>query len=187
MNGRPQPPSEVPGVSVALVATVAYGLMFFAAVLWLHWGARPGRLAELAVGERGVVAATASGAALGLTAAGLLAVAGRYLAPIRELEKNIREAMGELTEAEIVAIAVVSAVGEETFFRGALQEWVGPYWAAAVFGLLHTGSGMRIWTVIAGALGLAFGLLVDAGLGLLSAAVAHALINYLSLRRMNAP
>jgi membrane protease YdiL (CAAX protease family) len=91
---------------------------------------------------------------------------------------------GPLTEVEILGIALVSAIGEEFFFRGAMQDAWGMWWTAIVFGLLHTGPGLVLWGVVAFSLGLLFSLMIDFGLGLLSVTVAHALINNISLRRM---
>ena len=92
--------------------------------------------------------------------------------------------VGPLTEVEILGIALVSAIGEEFFFRGAMQDAWGMWWSAIAFGLLHAGPGLLLWGVVAFSLGLLFSLMIDFGLGLLSVTVAHALINNISLRRL---
>ena len=80
---------------------------------------------------------------------------------------------------------MTSAIGEELLFRCALQDAVGPYLSALIFGVLHTGPGLLLWGASAAVLGLTFSLMIDGGCGLLSVTVAHALINFLSLRRMS--
>ncbi|HEY0558077.1 MAG TPA: CPBP family intramembrane glutamic endopeptidase [Thermoanaerobaculia bacterium] len=104
----------------------------------------------------------------------------------KELETRLGEALGIITPAEAVALALLSGFAEELFFRGALQGTVG--WAAAtvLFGLLHSGPGkaFRLWTlfaVVAGA--LLGGLMVWRG-NLLGPVVGHVLVNGVNLRRL---
>ena len=102
------------------------------------------------------------------------------------LEAQFTEVVGDLSEAEIILIALASAIGEEMLFRGAMQDHLNLYVSALVFGLLHTGPGLWLWTCVASILGLLFGAMVYFQFGLLSVTVAHALINFTSLRRMSA-
>ena len=123
---------------------------------------------------------------IGLGLSGVFGVAVRYVGALSRLQDRLTELIGPLTENEIILLALFSALGEEFFFRLAMQDALGLYWSAAVFGLLHFGpAGTRIWTAMALLLGVGFGWLVELGCGLLSVTIAHALINYLSLRRMN--
>ena len=128
--------------------------------------------------------------ALGLGAGALLLGAWwgaeRTFPLAKELETRLGEALGIITPAEAVALALLSGFAEELFFRGALQGTVG--WAAAtvLFGLLHSGPGkaFRLWTlfaVVAGA--LLGGLMVWRG-NLLGPVVGHVLVNGVNLRRL---
>ena len=67
----------------------------------------------------------------------------------RELERTLGLLVGPLATEEIVALAVVSAIGEEVAFRGALQGWLGLVPAALLFALLHVGPdpAFRPWTL----------------------------------------
>ena len=186
MNAPP-PDEEAPRLALALQATVLYGVFVFIAVTWLWLREREHIVAELAVGEHGPLTSLAVGAVVGFGISGLLVLGARYLPPFAALEDRLKDLVGELSEPEIVVIAMASAIGEEMLFRGALQDQFGLYVMALVFGLLHSGPGLMLWSLLAAGLGLGFGWMVELGYGLLSVTVAHALINFLSLRRMVLP
>ncbi len=130
--------------------------------------------------------------ALGLGAGALLlalwALARWRWASARELERTLGALVGRLGGEEIVALALISALGEEVAFRGALQSWLGLYPAAALFALLHVGPGatFRPWTLFALAGGLVFGALVEQRGSLGAAIVAHLVVNLVQLRRIAA-
>lgn len=185
---EPEPqPDDVPKASLALVASLVYSLFVLVALLWLYLRDRTGVLPDLALGEVGAFSSLGIGIALGLGLSGVIALLARYLTRFRALETRLRSTLGSITESEIVLVAMTSAIGEELLFRCALQDAVGPYLSALVFGLLHTGPGLWLWGICAVILGLCFSLMVDKGCGLLSVTVAHALINFISLRRMCLP
>ena len=163
---------------------IAYTLMVAAALLWLHLRGRMDQVPKVAVGEHGPLVSLAAGAAVGLLSSGLFLVARRYLPLFRGLESRLAALVGPLTDMEILGIAMASAIGEELFFRGAMQDAWGPWWSAIVFGLLHSGPGLLLWGMVAFALGLLFSFMIENGLGLLSVTVAHAVINHISLGRM---
>lgn len=165
-------------------AAIVYTLMVGAALLWLDLRDRMDQVPKIAVGEHGPLISLAAGAAVGLLSSGLFLLARRYLPLFRGLEHRLAAIVGPLSDLEILCIALVSAIGEEFFFRGAMQDAWGPWWSAIVFGLLHSGPGLLLWGMVAFALGLLFSLMIENGLGLLSVTVAHAIINHISLRRM---
>lgn len=185
--GDPQDPQDPGGgspASLALVASVVYGLLVVIAVVWLALRDRSRVLPEMALGEFGALASLGIGAAVGLGLSGVIAVLVRYQPGFAQLEARLQGPVGSLSEPEIILVAMASAIGEEMLFRCALQDVAGPYLSALIFGLLHSGPRLLLWGVSAAILGLCFSLMVEAGCGLLSVTVAHALINFLSLRRM---
>jgi len=101
----------------------------------------------------------------------------------RALHGDFRALLGDVSRREIAILAVASAVGEEVFFRGALQPWIGLVPQAVLFGLLHIGPGRRFlaWTGWALVMGLAFGGLVELTGDLGGAIVAHFTINFMNL------
>ncbi|MEE9127621.1 MAG: CPBP family intramembrane glutamic endopeptidase [Planctomycetota bacterium] len=165
-------------------ALIVYALLLGAALLWFYFRGRLSEVPQRALGDHGPWVSLFAGTAVGLLCSGVFLLARRYLRSFRGLESRLAEIVGPLNEVEILGIALVSAIGEEFFFRGAMQDAWGIWWAAAVFGLLHSGPGLLLWGMVAFCLGLLFSCMVDYGLGLLSVTVAHALINNISLRRM---
>jgi len=119
------------------------------------------------------------GVAAALVLAGLWEIVQRRVPAAERLSRELAAAIGPIPVHEALALAVLSGLGEELFFRGALQGSVGLWWASAVFALLHTGPGraFRVWTVLAAAAGLALGGLVIWRRDLLAAVVAHAAFN----------
>ena len=185
MNDSP-PERPDSRIALALSASVLYGIFVVVAVFWFWLRERQDRLPELAVGDHGVLASLGAGLIVGLLVSGAIRLLSGYVKAFARLEEQLTEVVGDLSEAEIIVIALASAIGEEMLFRGAIQDHFNLYFSALVFGLLHTGPGLWLWTIVAGALGLMFGTMVHFGLGLLSVTVAHALINFISLRRMTA-
>lgn len=171
--------------SFALAAVVVYSLFVAGGFFWLWLRDRTGQIPMQAGGELGLPLSMAAGTAVGLGLSGVFAVSVRYLGSCARLEQRLHGLLGSLSEREITVLALFSALGEEFFFRLAMQDAIGLYWSAAVFGLLHLGpKGTWLWTVLSVLLGLGFGWMMELGCGLLSVTVAHALVNYLSLRRM---
>ena len=85
--------------------------------------------------------------------------------------------LGPLDDGEIAALALLSGLAEELFFRGAMQGALGWPLATLTFAVLHTGPGRvyRVWTLFAAIAGLLLaGLVVWRGT-LLPAIVAHIL------------
>lgn len=95
----------------------------------------------------------------------------------------------------LVLVSVFSGVGEEAFFRGALQPALGIVATSILFGALHVGPDRRylVWTLWAIGTGFLFGLLYEWTGGLLAPITAHVLHNAATLllwkrsRRKRAP
>ncbi len=169
---------------VLLSAGIVYSGMIAAALVWLAWRGRVSALAESALGEHGALPAAGLGLAVGLAGASALALASRRSAGIRSCEGRVAAFLGALPDGAAVLLATSSAVAEELFFRLAVQDAFGPVAAVAAYVLLNTGPGFWPWLPVALAAGVSFAALVAGGFGLLSASIAHALINYLALRRI---
>lgn len=124
------------------------------------------------------------GLLLALALAALTVWASRVLAThtrwARELMESLRLALMGLSRRRMLLLSCLAAVGEELFFRSALQPSVGIVLTSIAFGMVHVsprGHGMA-WSVWAGVMGFAFGLLFEASGHILVPIVAHALINY---------
>jgi membrane protease YdiL (CAAX protease family) len=96
---------------------------------------------------------------------------------LRDLQRTVFEPLfAPLSTAEMVAISALAGVGEEIFFRGAMQASFGWPIASVAFGLCHLGVSGRgwvlgVWATLAGA---ALAWLAMATGGLLAPIVAHA-------------
>lgn len=110
------------------------------------------------------------------------------LAAGRQLERKITAVLGPLARDEAIALAFLSAVAEELFFRGAVQGSWGLGWATVLFAVLHTGPGLsfRLWTLFAALAGALFGGLMLWRGNLLAPIVAHFLVNAVNLSRLAA-
>lgn len=169
----------------ALIAVGLYGLLMAGGWLWLVLRERTVIVPAAAGGTIGLWASLAVGAALGLSVSVALAAAVRHVSAFARMERNVAAMLGPLGDTDIWLLALCSGLGEEFFFRLAMQDAVGLWPTAAVFAVLHIGpKGSLLLCVVAFALGAVFGVLVSAGVGLLAVTVAHAVINYLSLHRM---
>jgi len=164
---------------------VFYFLLAVAAVVWigLEQGTIPSHLffePEKLFGDL----------ALGLGAGGLILIATwlgrRWLPSFARLEVRLREMLVGVTASEAVAIALVSGFAEELFFRGAVQGSLGWVWATVLFALMHTGPDRLIglWTVFALLAGVLFAGLTLLRGTILSAVIAHAIVNAVNLRRL---
>lgn len=161
------------------MAGVFYGALCVAAATWLHFRA----LGFSFFGDP-----MAASCLLGLAAAcltvSLSLLAYRLLPVVRELAGELAPVVVDgMSRSALVLVSVFSGVGEELFFRGALQEEFGIVAASVVFGVAHFGPDRRylLWTLWAVAAGFLFGFLYDFSGGLLAPMLAHALHNAATL------
>ncbi len=166
------------------MALVFYGALVAAALGWVALAGRP--LSSLLPGSAGAVRAAISaglGLALGLLVVGLSRALLAWTAWGRGLFAWFAGVLGPLSAGEVAVLAASSAVGEELFFRGAMQPALGLLATSGIFAALHLPQRLRYlpWTASAAALGLAFGLLAQRTGDLGGAIVAHAVINGLNL------
>ncbi|MFK7992025.1 MAG: lysostaphin resistance A-like protein [Sandaracinaceae bacterium] len=129
-------------------------------------------------------ASVAGGLGLGLVTVLFSQLAARRFSWARELHAGFRGLLGEVSAPVILGLALTSGIGEELFFRGAMQPTLGWVITSIVFGVIHIGPDRRFlaWTPFAIAAGFAFGALHEATGSLAGPIVAHVLINYLNLR-----
>ena len=84
-------------------------------------------------------------------------------------------------------VGLESFLGEEVFFRGLLQGWIGIWWSSLLFALLHIGPDKRFvsWPILAFVASLVLAGLFEYSGGVLAPAVAHALVNFVNLRHIH--
>jgi membrane protease YdiL (CAAX protease family) len=105
----------------------------------------------------------------------------------RFFDEVLRPILGECSLAELALLSLAAGVGEETLFRGVLQEmlagWMHPWLALALasllFGLLHPIS--LTYVIIASLFGVYLGICWMASRDLLLVVTAHGLYDFLAL------
>lgn len=128
---------------------------------------------------------TVAGAAAGLAVVLITRLAWDW-PPLVRLNRELREALGSPGPAAVAALAIMSSVGEELLFRGALQPLLG-FWITAIgFGLLHGGTGprFRLWVGFAFLAGLMLGGLTLWTGNLVAATMCHLTVNYFNLNAL---
>jgi hypothetical protein len=129
----------------------------------------------------------AAGVAAGLLVLAASEVLTRSTEMGRALAQALGALLGRLRDREVLALAALSGIGEEAFFRGALQPEIGLVGATLAFGLAHFVPRRELlpWTGFALAAGLLFGILYERTGNLVAPVVAHALVNAVNLRRLS--
>ena len=113
---------------------------------------------------------------------GLLAY--RLLPALREISEELAPRLVDGADpASLVLVSIFSGVGEEAFFRGAVQQEFGLIVASLLFGVAHVGPDRRylVWTAWAVLAGFIFGVLYEVSGGLLAPILAHCAHNTTTL------
>ena len=126
----------------------------------------------------------ASGLAVGGLAVAVSRLWTRWAPGGPALEEALAAAVGPLSRTQVWLLAGASGMAEELFFRGALQPQVGLVWASLLFGAAHfvPRPGLRGWSLYAGLVGVALGVLFDQQASVLPPILAHILVNGVNLR-----
>lgn len=177
-SGPASPAGEADSARLVGVAIVFYGLLFAAALAWARLESRP-----LVFRSQGVEVSWLRDVSLGLLTAAALVGASRALTVAtcagRALADALARVLGRPGLGVCLALAAISGIAEEGFFRGALQPRVGLVVASALFAAAHFAPRREFlpWPFFAFAAGLAFGALFDATGNLVAPVVAHAGVN----------
>ena len=177
---------KAPEVDFVRLGLVFYGLLAGVAIVW-----RTGFYHEPILFTSGEAAA--HGLWLGrdillgaATAAVVIAVSGWMTEKTvwgEHLAREMAEAIGPLSVPNAILLAVASGVGEEFFFRGALQPRVGWLFASLLFGCVHfvPRRAFLPWTAFAVVAGFLFGALFLWTGNLVAPVTAHIVVNAVNL------
>lgn len=126
------------------------------------------------------------GVVAGMLVVGISGAAMRRTGWGRGLAEGFAAILGRLSARDAWWLALVSAFGEEMFFRGLLQPWLGLTTTSILFGLLHfvPRRSMLPWTVFSLAAGFLLGGLFAFSGTLVAPIACHALVNAVNLRRI---
>jgi len=171
-----------PKINLLAAGLVYFGLFFMAIVVDAHHDVL--RFPPPSAGlPRSLAVDMAIGFGAALPICWLTRLGVRKSVHLRELAREFQALLGSLETRETFFLSMFSALGEEFFFRGLVQSWVGLVPAALIFGLLHVGPGKRFipWTLFATVVGLMLGLLYEWRGDLLAPVAAHFGVNFLNL------
>ena len=166
------------------LAAAFYSVLTAAALLWSRLSGAFPPLFDREITTPGTVLAGAmSGVLLGLGVVLASRVVVERYEWARELLTWFAQSLGPLSLRDAFLLAAFSSVGEELFFRGAMQPVLGIHITSIIFGLVHLPMKRSLWpwTAFAVGIGYAFGLMVQITGNLAGPLVAHFLINALNL------
>lgn len=171
------------GVSARLLplAVLGEGALILLGGLWIYAARLPVRF-----GDPGPAIAAGVGVALGLSVSQWwLQRHAPDVGPIARLRELTRTVFGPmfapLSIAELAAISALAGLGEEIFFRGAMQPVFGWPAATVAFALCHVTRRSWIlgaWALAAGGFLAALAIVTE---GLLAPIVAHAVYDFVAL------
>ncbi len=174
---------------IVVVSLAVYSALAALGFGWAAWRGRPWALVHpspwLDLPRTWSVAASLGH---GITVAALTLASTRLVVRrsrwARELHVAFRELLGPLDSRSIAVLALASGIGEEVFFRGALQPSLGLVATSLFFGLVHIGPDRRFlaWTAWAVLMGFVLGAIHEATGSLWGCVLAHVAINYENLQ-----
>jgi membrane protease YdiL (CAAX protease family) len=167
------------GPRFVLFAAFFYGLLTASAVLWASL-----RGFDLRLAGDSLALSLALGAVTAVVTVSLGLLAYRLLPALRQIAGELAPRLVDGADfGSLILVSVFSGVGEETFFRGAVQQEFGIVVASLLFGLVHVGPDRRylLWTLWAVLAGFLFGGLYDLTGGLLAPILAHTAHNAATL------
>ena len=152
-----------------------YLLLSATGILWIRWG----NLEVEFIGTRGILFAIC----IGFLVFVLSNVVTQKCEWAQKLEHLFQEILTPMPIPIILAISFFSAVGEEIFFRGAIQNQFGYIASSLLFGLVHFPIQKTLipWTIAATVMGFVLGGLYLYAGNLLAPITLHFVINALNL------
>ena len=153
---RTDPSIDLSAESLIKKSTIVYGVMSAAGLFsmaFFHDSFKTAFLWPSAPMEMGRIVLS------GLIAAGVLLVLSYFFEDwfesFRELKSIIMQVLGKVSVPMAIYLSMVTSIGEELMFRGAIQPFAGILLTSVLFGMLHMGhkgliSAWSIWALIAG-------------------------------------
>lgn len=155
-------------------------VLFYAAlsvigILWIKWG----DLDVEFIGTKGILFAVC----IGFLIFALSNILTQQCEWAQRLERLFASILTPMSLPTIIAISFFSSIGEEIFFRGAIQNQFGYVPASLLFGLVHfpVQKTMIPWTLMATIMGFVLGGLYLYAGNLLAPITLHFFINALNL------
>jgi len=169
------------------LAVLLYAILSIAALIWGALTGRPWLLFSPGItSPMDLLLGVTAGLGLGISVVLLTRLSLAWLAWAREMYRWFGQVLGPLSRRDAFWLALLSSIGEELFFRGAMQPSLGLWITSAIFGLAHLPPRARYlpWTATAALMGLAMGAITLWTHNLAGAMLAHFLINFLNLSQL---
>ena len=170
---------ELMGPRFVGLTAVFYGMLFLAAVVF---SALRNRDLSILGGSPFLNLSVGGITACGTVVLGVFLY--RLLPVVQKLSDELAPRLVDgAGKRDLILVSVFSGIGEEAFFRGALQPELGLVAASVLFGALHVVPERRffVWTLLSVGAGLLFGFLYERTGGLLAPTTAHVLHNAATL------
>jgi membrane protease YdiL (CAAX protease family) len=176
----PRPPAG----ALLLSGTVFYALLALAALGWLSQRDRGDAFADAAIGAHGALLGAAAGLVVGCLGAVALGRLARRVPRFRLMDRLTRAMFAGIGDLGAMVFVLMAAIGEELFFRLAVQDAFGLPGSVAAYVLVNSSVGGLRWLPYLLVHAAVLGLLVQQGFGLLGSTVANAIMNHLNLWRL---
>lgn len=182
-------PQGMPSPRLVLLLAAATLIVFGGVGAWLIISVQDRSLTSVLFGAtpiwKQVLIGIASGLVIG--AGAWASITRSFLAPVRVKYATLIGPLMPLMAAQVL-VSICAGVGEELFFRGALQHWLGIPWTAVVFVALHGYLDPRDVRISLYGIYLTGAMIVLGWLaqemGLLAPIIAHTLIDIVLLNRL---
>jgi membrane protease YdiL (CAAX protease family) len=188
---EPEPSEEEPPPDQGAAGLVRLGLYFYGAMMAIALVWRMGFYGEsiLFASAQDELEGLHLGrdALIGLVVGLAVVLASRVMTRAtgwgEAMARALGESLGRISVPDALLLAVASGLGEELFFRGALQPRVGLILATVLFGAVHFVPRRELlpWTGFAMAAGLVLGVLFDWTGSVVAPVVAHTVVNGINL------
>lgn len=176
--------NHMPPRDLLIKSTVVYGLMIVVGLLAMGFGHETLASAmSWSIPRQELLRLMV----IGLIGSGLLQILSFFFEDwfpsYRELKSVVMGLLGPLTVPMAIYVSLMTALGEEMVFRGAIQPLAGLFVTSFLFGLMHVGPGgllsaWSLWAMIAGGL---LGWMFDETKSLWPCIVAHFVVNFVSM------
>jgi membrane protease YdiL (CAAX protease family) len=164
------------------VVILFYTVMILAAVLW---DILDGESRSLPLKGKDIAfyAAAGYGLALALIVIAVSILLNRISEKVRNLSKEIKNLIGDISSTDIWVFSIASGTGEEMLFRGPLLYHFGIVPSTIIFAALHGlfDRKLLLWTAFAFVVGLGLSYLCLWTGGIFSPVIAHCTINVVNL------
>lgn len=179
-DSSPAPPSMV------RMAAIFYAGMTAVAFAWAGIAGRLPFWIEGPPDSQSILRWSAVGVLGGLW----VVIASRLMMRLRfaqDMAAIMRQMLGPLTWRQAFLLALMSSIGEELLFRGAMQPTLGLGLTCLIFAAMHWPMSAQLipWTISAGLMGYAFGWSFDRSGHVLGPVIAHFVINFINLHALS--